>query len=377
MGKTVIENFGSARLERLIKTKRSKPPGIEGQFEIVDPPVDFSALLELSLTNAYHWRCIDLISDAAVGVGYRTGKGAAAFLEDVSEEPFLDILKRFAFDLEWSGNGYLEVARDVPGRISEVYHAHAQTMWLSPDMNGNKVGGYIQNANIEPVKFSMLGQVIPEQNEMLHARTYSPLSSFYGLPRWIAVMEALRQDCEKKIFLSSFFRNSAVPDLAVILEGAEFDEQTENTLKNSLTELKGADNAHKTLLLSIPFDNAKVRFEKLTADLKDLNFKELSEATASEIIAAHGVPPRLVGMMTPGQLGGGSEVTGQLKIFMETVIKPRMRFLEGHVKRLLKVAGFDDAFELEPIDINENVTQGAPTPEVSRQILKSLEAELS
>lgn len=376
---TIIENIPSPRLEPVLKAKRSQPPALEGRFEYADPPADFNRILELSLSNAYHWRCIDLISDAAVGVGYETDGKARAFLEEISQgEPFLDLLKRFAVDLEWSGNAYLEVARDARGRVAELYNVHAQTMWITPDEAGSRPGGYVQNIAGAPVAFSPLGRPRGGRNEMLHARTFTPLSTFYGLPRWIAVLDTLRLDQEKKTFLSSFFHNSAVPDLAVVLEGAEFDKATEEALRRALTEMKGANNAHRTLLLSIPFDNAKIRFEKLTADLKDLHFKELSEATDSEIIAAHGVPPRLVGMMTPGQLGGGGEVTGQLELFMETVIKPRMRFLEGQVQRLLRAADIGGEFKLTPIDVGALTAEDeAGNWSVSQKILKSLEAQLS
>lgn len=376
---SIIENIPSTRLEPLLKAKKSQPPALEGRFEYVDPPADLNRILELSLSNAYHWRCIDLISDAAVGVGYETDEKSRAFLEEISQgEPFLDLLKRFAVDLEWSGNAYFEIARDARGRIAELYNVHSQTIWITPNEAGNRPGGYVQNIDEAPIYFSPLGRRRGECNEMLHARTFTPLSTFYGLPRWIAVLDTLRLDQEKKIFLASFFHNSAVPDLAVVLEGAEFDKATEDALRCALTEMKGADNAHRTLLMSIPFDNAKIRFEKLTADMKDLHFKELSESTDSEIIAAHGVPPRLVGMMTPGQLGGGGEVTGQLELFMETVIKPRMRFLEGQVHRLLRAAGFHSSFALTPINVGALTGAAeAGSQSVSQKIIKSLEAELS
>ena len=72
------------------------------------------------------------------------------------------------------------------------------------------------------------------QNELFAFRRYTPLSTWYGLPEWVAALEALRLDQEKKSFYAAFFRNYAVPSLAVVLTGAEFDEETEKTIREGL-----------------------------------------------------------------------------------------------------------------------------------------------
>ena len=92
--------------------------------------------------------------------------------------------------------------------------------------------------------------------------------------------------------------------------------------------MKGAENAFRALMLSIPFENATVKFEKLMADFRDMPFDKLTQATREEILAAHGVPPRLVGIVTAGQLGGAGEADGQLRNFIATKVEPRTKFIE-------------------------------------------------
>ena len=140
-----------------------------------------------------------------------------------------------------------------------------------------------------------------------------------------------------------------MPALAVVLEGAEFDAETESRLKAGFDNMKGVDNAFRTLLLSIPFENATIKFEKLMADFKDMPFDKLTQATREEILAAHGTPPRLVGIITAGSLGGESEADAQLRNFVETKIKPRIKYLERRVKLLLRDAGLPEEFELKGI----------------------------
>lgn len=334
-------------MEPIFKTRESMPSEGNGITGLAYPPVPLHHILGLTYSNAFHTQCIALKSEMAVGLEYEAPKNVERFLEEITgdQDTFLDLLAMFVWDWECLGNGYLEIARSRRGQIGEIYHAHAQTIYAST--RGNKLNEYVQETT-NRVIFSPFG-AREGRNELFHIRRYSPLSTFYGLPEWVACLEALRLDQEKKTFYAAFFKNFAVPALAVILEGAEFDESIEKKLQAGFNQMKGAENAFRALLLSVPFDNAKVRFEKLMTDFKDLPFDKLTQATREEILAAHGVPPRLVGIVTAGQLGGTGEADGQLRNFIATKIEPRTRFVERKVNLLLHDAGLPEEFVLKGI----------------------------
>ena len=351
---------GIPMLEPIIKAQEAHPA--EGSMPgLVYPPLPFADILNLTYSNAFHTQCIALKAEMAAGLEYEAPKACEGFLEAIAgEENFMDILGRVAWDLECIGNGAIEIARDAKGRIGEVYHVHAHTLYVRSD--GSSLAGYTQDADI-PVDFDKFGEN-GERNEILHFKKYTPLSTWYGMPEWVAALEALRLDQQKKIFYSSFFGNSAVPALAVVLEGAEFDSETETRLKAGFDNMKGVDNAFRTLLLSIPFENATIKFEKLMADFKDMPFDKLTQATREEILAAHGTPPRLVGIITAGSLGGESEADAQLRNFVETKIKPRIKYLERRVKLLLRDAGLPEEFELKGICPEPPAADAAKNPPI-------------
>ena len=62
---------------------------------------------------------------------------------------------------------------------------------------------------------------------------------------------------------------------------------------------------------------------------EDMSFQEFKKQTRDEIIAAHNTPPRLVGIITSGQLGGGNELISQVHQFNETEILPKIELLEA------------------------------------------------
>jgi capsid portal protein len=132
------------------------------------------------------------------------------------------------------------------------------------------------------------------------------------------------------LYSQKFFITSGVPDLAIIVEGGEFDEETEKKVVEFFqTNLKGVENSHKTLYLPINDQDIKIRFEKLEPSRQWVYPNEKMRGTCRDnIVSAHGVPPRLVGIVTAGQLGGGGEIFGQLKIFQEATIEPRQSLFE-------------------------------------------------
>lgn len=341
-----VSSIAPPQLEPILKARDSHPAEGGAFTGIVYPPIPAQQILELAYSNAFHTQCIALKAEMAVGLDYEAPKKVEAFLEEISgEDNFLDILQRVAWDWECLGNGALEIVRGAKGNIGEIYHVHGHTLYVRA--SGNKLQGYTQDADV-PVEFDVFG-ARGLRNEILHFKRYTPFSTWYGLPEWVAALEALRLDQQKKIFYSSFFSNFAVPALAVVLEGAEFDAEVEKMLQHSFESMKGMDNSFRTLLLSVPFENAQIKFEKLMADFKDMPFDKLTQATREEILAAHGTPPRLVGIVTAGSLGGENEAEAQLRNFVECKIRPRMKYLERRVQLLLRDAGLPEVFTLKGI----------------------------
>ncbi|MDR2522549.1 MAG: phage portal protein [Synergistaceae bacterium] len=371
---------GGERLSPILKARGSCPA--EAADGTVCPPLPLAQILSLTYSNAFHTQCIALKVDMAVGLEYEAPKPVQTFLETVSSgDPFLELLQKAAFDWECMGNAYFEAARSRNGKIGELYHVHAQTVFVN--VRGSRLAGYVQEAGGAPVEFSVFGER-SGRNELFQFKRFTPLSTWYGLPDWVAALEALRLDQEKKAFYAAFFKNFAVPSYAVIMTGAEFSEEVENTVTRGLQQLKGVENAHKTMLLSVPFpkDEAEIRFEKLMVDLKDLPFEKLSQATREEILAAHGVPPRLVGIVTAGALGGGGEMEGQLLSFVEMKVKPRMRYLENRIKLILRDQGLPEEFTLKGItpsipreeaEAKKLGERAAAGDGALREVLKSLE----
>ncbi len=352
-----------------VEKRKSKLDEFEG---IIYTPVSFYDILKLSFSNAYHQACIRVKVDATVRVGIEADERTLQFLESITpEDSFLGLMEKVAYDLELFGNAFLEVKFDASGRLVALYHVPAQTMAILLEEERLL---YIQEPSAgEPIEFLPLDVKNPPRGDsaIMHLKFYSPLSYYWGMPTWLSALESLRMEQNIKLFHTSFFKNNAVPSMAVIAEEVGFAEEAAKKLKSEFSKIAGVENAHKVLIIDTP--RGRVRFEKLLTDQKDFSFENLYKATREEILAAHGVPPRLVGIVSPGHLGGGSEAEVQMKLFKEITIKSRQRYLESKLNPLLQREGFPP-IQFKPFDVWDEPKESSKENLV--EVLKSIDAKL-
>lgn len=281
-------NNGSSQIKK--ETKNS--------LGLIEPFFDFNKLLDLYYLNTYHRRCIllkaSLLSNIEDG----------SKLENQNLTP-KELLFAFVLNLELYGNAFMEQCRDrlyvlptLEARINEQ----------------REVFQVKDNAKI-PINAK-------------HLFYYSPKSRFYGEPDYLGSLQNISINAKADSFNNAFFENSARADKAIIFENAEPSTEQLSAFREFFgSNFKGYENAHKTLVVTANGENAKLRIEDLSKT-DDLSFKELKNLNRDEIIAAHGVPPRMIGVMSAGNLGGGGELIGQLHAFNELTIIPKQEQIE-------------------------------------------------
>jgi HK97 family phage portal protein len=318
----------------------------------INPFINFNELLQFYYFNTYHQRSIKL---------------KAALLSQIEEsdldkylpknEFVKDFMYGFCVDLEMYGNAFLEKS----GSDSDFYLYHI--LGYQGRLNKNK----------EIFQINTLDEAIAMEG--YHLKYYSPSGKFYGEPDYLTTLDQILTSRNADKYNTSFFDNGARPGFGVIFENSSPNPEQIETFKEFFgSNYKGYTNAHKTLLLHTGKTTegsppAKVRLEKLDS-VEDMSFEKLKNVNKNEIIAAHGVPPRLVGVMAAGQLGGGTELIDQLHAFNEIVIKPKAQTIEDffsnigikHKVKLLDVTNFKDDSDLV-------------TNLVDKQIITQLEAK--
>lgn len=350
---------------------------------LISYPYNLTTLKDLN--EAYHNRCLALKAFTTVGLGYKFFK-TGTDVEDTSyvppenaDETFASILLRSAMDFEETGNGYLEAVRNNANEIGELYWLSAETIWKK-ETKERKHQGFRQKIGVKSVNFSPFGVKKGEENEVIHIRMPNTTSKHYGVPDWLGCLGDIILSNNATDYNIWFFANNATPGWSLIISGTKMTTEMEKKVKDFVaTNYKGVENSHKLLFLCIPQskkEGAEVNWEQISGRMKEGEFLKLKNSSRDNTISGHGVPPRLVGVVVSGQLGGGGEAKEQLKIFRETMSNPRKLIFESELNRtIFKDTGVSIKLnELEILDDDDEELPllSMPVTEIEEEKMKAI-----
>lgn len=353
--------------------------GVDGEFLW---PIAPAILAMLYRSSAEHSRAIHLKAEGAFGGGLIGDN--VAHVEALCDTGTADLFVALGVDLETFGNAFLQVIR-TDKRVVGLRRLPAITMSRFRD-------GFLQRVplpNGDTRKFTFT------PNEILHLRENCPAGGRYAQPTWIGAQGMLELAAAATAYNAKFFANNAIPEHAVIFKGPAPSKEQKDQIRDFFrNEYQGLDRSHRTLVIHVA-EEGEVRFEKLTADVKDGDFLKLLDAARDRIPIAHGVPPRMLGIVSAGQLGGGGEVAGQMFTFDLLTLRPKRRRMLDQLRPLLTELGLrpgnpdtglaDDQVAFQPLDMTppgddaqslpQLVSAGILTVEEARLFLPGFEAD--
>lgn len=362
---SILENAGEANLN--------------GEFPWPISPQTFATLYK---SSAEHCRAIHIKGQSAFGRGL-IGKNAYK-LDELTEEGFANLAMALDVDWETYGNAFMQIIRSRDkARILGLRRLPAITMTRFRK-------GYLQrtilpNGREKKTTFSA--------DEIIQFRDPCPLGRRYSLPAWIGASGMLELAKAATDYNRAFFDNNAMPEYAVIYKGGAPTADQKSAIQEFFrTQFKGVDQAHRTLILSCGED-AEIEVKRLTSEVKDGDFLKLIDAARDRIPVAHAVPPRMLGIMSAGQLGGGGEVTGQLFTFEHLTCDPKRRKFLDQCRPVLDYLGLrsgdpdnaldDDQIAFKRLDLTPPkddtealpnlVSAGIMTAEEARVLLPALQ----
>lgn len=321
--------------------------------KIIAPYLNYDALRGLYAFNVYHKRSIRLKSMLLSQIEETTL--ANHLPPGITAKQFLF---KFALNAETYGSAFFERA----GTKSNFALYNLNTYAARVDRHHNIYE--INGADYNPL-------------DGAHFMYDTILSDHYGEPDYVAAINQIVTLYKADIYNANFFDNGAKPEMAFIFEGKNPSKQQVEAIKQYVkADLKGYKDSHKSIILATGTadgdQDPKIRIEEL-GKIEDMSFKSLKEVGRDEIIAAHGVPPRLVGVVNPNALGGGGELVSQLEMFNKITVMPKTEmfeeFFESHGIKL-KIKPFDaTAFKDDADVVSGLVATGILTPAEAKSVL--------
>jgi len=385
---SIIIKSESVRDNELIKLTEPTPiekeskqikTGTNSAIEIA-PIYPFSQLLNLYKMNTYHQRAMRVKAALTCLLGFNlftddTDKTPDKTYNDIMDwlkshssyagQPIALSLFNFCLDYEIYGNAALEIVRNKKGLISEVYHLPMKNCVLKREYYNNKrIINLIQKVDGKATRFwEFSKRENLNENEYIIWKNYSPLDDWYGVPEYLPALAAMVLDYSATRFNINRFDNNMVIESIITVIGAAFGDTTEKNIRDFFKQnFKGVDNAGKSLLLQLPDatkNEVDIKIEKIASEIKEASYRLLRQDNKEEIIAAHGVPPRLVGIMNASQLGGTGEMKEQMRMFRDLTILPRQMMLEYILNELVLSNAFPEnkkwKIKFDTFDISDAV----------------------
>lgn len=336
----------------------------------VIPPYNPATILQYREMDSTYQSCIEIRADSIVGLGYSFG------YKDIEKKPeikrflkspnrnfndsFSSIIRNVFIDLDLFANGYIEFVKS--GKTRSIYYLPAKDMYIKPktDSKGQftreieeycmfDTGGLVSRYTPYPVD----GKVKDGVHYCIHFKNTSQENFYYGSPNNRHLFELIKQSYLSDQYNINFFSNGGQPSWACLITGGKLSKKAHEKIRDFIeNNLKGVSNAHKMLFLSVPSEKAQIKLIPLSKAI-DEQFISLSEKTQFRIALKCRVHPKLLGLSTGGNFGGGSAGITDLKLFMETVSKPVQVGLIESINKFLELEfGIDCEFSFNSMNIS-------------------------
>jgi capsid portal protein len=336
------------------------------QHEIVAPPLgdrSFEDFAKLLLDSTDYASCVYQIATDTAGLGWHLDPVdqdtemadaeidvATIFFQNPNPYATIGQLVKCAIiDYLVLGNAWIEVLRqnNEPGGLpSGMVHAPGIAMRLRSNLHGFVMLGKDQAMHrffralfSDPAEPSSLDpQTGVVLNEMIYFRNYHPASPWYGVPKIVPAMRAIKGTTMSIDRNIRYFTNRAFPEYVITLEGQtdnvpdkELEALEEDIKEHFRNLIKGDD--YKTFFSTLP-TGITLKLERLAAPFDDETLRQYRIDNRDEIVRSQGMMPNRIGIIESGNLGGGTGES-QIEIYKTSTVKPLQEMVERAFNAIL------------------------------------------
>lgn len=335
---SVVREVANVLMRRAGYVKAAGYPGIVTGRVITDESPEAYDLVSNAYAYAVHnviYACVFAIASSGSGLpvkllqrerGVDPGDWQQVFdhpVLDLLAEPNkwntgIDLMEATLSDLELTGDVFWYVVEDGAGVPREIHRLRPDWMEVVPHPK-KFIEGYLLKKGGESVPFT--------PDEIMHHKTFNPLSVFRGQSSISAARMAAGLDVQAQIYGKSFFKNSARPD-GVLETDEDLDDDAYEVLREDWKKAhQGPDKAHRIAILT-----NGLTYHAVQISPKDIDFVVLRQMSREDVAMCFRVPPAMIGLLDESNY---SNMMAQKASFWHETMIPKLRKLELWVTRNL------------------------------------------
>jgi len=341
---------------------------------LANKPFDPYAFLLLYDESPTLFRVINQIATDAAGLGYSltlnehhkesiTEKQRILTLlknPNGGKSSFRQIMNSLIIDYELVGYQALEVVRGKNNKVTKIFHLPVCDLWVHADGNkfcqksGTKEVWFSEFSNdVDRLRIKSSNGGIQEDltlddigNEIFFNKMYYPRSKLYGVPPLMSAVGHIASMIGIRDYNLSFFENLGIPAYLVQLTGKWSDDAADDIHKFINTELKGASNANKTLILQSP-SGGEATFTPISTQAREGSFRLYLDSLKEDVLSVYSMPPYRIGIAEVGKLSG-TTAKELNEIYKNGVIEP----VQDELEKMMDAIINSEAYTFKFIDLD-------------------------
>ncbi len=269
-----------------------------------EPPVSLDGLAKSLRASTHH----------ASAIYFKRNLLASAFVPHklLSREAF----SAFVLDFLIFGNAYLERRRAMSGKALILKHTLAKYVRRGEDLSAYFfVRGWQDEHAFDP------GQVF-------HLREADVHQEVYGLPEYLAALQAAWLNESATLFRRRYYNNGSHAGFILYISDAAQQQDDIDAIRTALKESKGPGNFRNLFLYSPNGKKDGIQLIPVSEVAARDEFINIKNVSRDDVLAAHRIPPQLLGII-PSNAGGFGDVAKATLVFCRNEIQPLQQRLKS------------------------------------------------
>jgi PBSX family phage portal protein len=223
---------------------------------------------------------------------------------------------RWALDFLVFGNGYLERRNNRLGGVQQLVPAPSKYMRRCKDLDLYvQVHGWQESH--EFARGSVFHLMEPDINQEV-----------YGLPEYLAALHAAWLNESATLFRRKYYENGSHAGFILYMTDPAQNEGDVNAIRQALKDSKGPGNFRNLFMYAPNGKKDGIQLIPVSEVAAKDEFFNIKNVTRDDMLAAHRVPPQLLGVV-PSNTGGFGAADTAAEVFGRNEVEPlQARFLE-------------------------------------------------